>query len=300
VLIHTRCPLDGPEEEDVEVYPASGDPERVGADTFSARREPDRVHYRMVRNHRTGCLRADPILDAETVGRLYRSSQVTYESWSEHAAATYSGYVRQTLPLLPDRRGVLEIGCGHGFFLERLLEMGFEQVRGVEPSADAARRAKGQVREHIVSAAFDAFLFPARSFSLICGFQVLDHLAEPNRILEGCRRMLAPGGLMLWICHDERAPLARLLGRFSPIVDIQHVVLYNRDTVRRLFERNGFVVSRVFGVSNRYPLAYWASLCPMPRGLRPMLQRLLGATGLSRLPLRANLGNLGVIAANPA
>jgi SAM-dependent methyltransferase len=170
----------------------------------------------------------------------------------------------------------------------------------VEPSGPALAQARPAARERILETPFRAGLFPRESFSLVCGFQVLDHLLRPNEVLQACRELLAPGGLMLWICHDERALPARLLGRLSPIVDIQHVVLYNRRTVARLFERNAFTVLRVFGVRNRYPLGYWARLVPLPGPLRRFAQRALAGLHLADLPVTLNPGNLGILAAKGA
>ena len=299
MLVHTRCPIDGSDDADVEVFPANWDPAQVDAEVFSARRTPDRLHYRMVRNRRTGCLRADPILDEATILDLYRRSRVTYESLARYTAATYARYLERALPLLPDRRGALEIGCGHGFFLSALRAAGFQLVRGVEPSEDAVAKAPPDIRPNIVLGELSAETFPAESFSLVCGFQVLDHLVHPNEVLQACHRLLVPGGVMFWICHDIGALLARLLGRRCPMIDIEHVVLYDRRTIRLLFEKNGFAVADVFRVWDRYPIDYWAHLSPLPGRLKSALRRGLGAVRLGRVPLKAPFGNQAILARRP-
>jgi len=299
MLVRTRCPLGGPEEADIEVYPANFDVEQLNAAVFSARRMPDTLHYRMVRNTVTGTFRSDPILDDATLERLYRESSVTYRQTERHITATYLEYAEAVWPLLPDRRGVLEIGCGDGFFLKEALQKGFRRVCGVEPSADAIANADPLIRGHIHEGAIESGAFEPESFSLICGFQVLDHLAHPNDVLGRCMRLLVPGGAMYWICHDIGARIPRLLGRRCPMIDIEHVVLYDRHTIAALFERNGFLVDRVFRVANRYPVAYWAYLAPMPRLLKGGFLAVLNASGLGRIKVRLSLGNLGIIARKP-
>lgn len=300
MLIHTRCPIDGTDEFDVDLYPANFDPSDLTPETFSARRIPDRVHYRMVRNTRTNCVRADPIVDVSTAAALYHASKVTYEAVAKYASETYVKYLRRAWPCLPDTRGVLEVGCGHGFLLKHLANLGFEKLAGVEPSADAVSKAEPDVRSCIVEGALRPGLFEAEAFSLVCGFQVLDHLVNPNDTLQICWSLLAPEGIMLWICHDIGSLFARLLGERCPIVDIQHVVLYDRGTVAALFQRNGFEVMDVFGVVNRYPLSYWASLAPMPKVLKSAILRVLEATPVGKVPLSANFGNMGILARKPA
>lgn len=300
MLIRTQCPLGGPPEADREVYPANFDATQVTPEIFSARRMPDRMHYRMVRNAQTGCLRADPILDQDTVLALYRASEVTQVSIAQYAAEAYAHYLEKALPLLPDRRGALEIGCGHGAFLSTLLDKGFAAARGVEPSADAVAKACDRVRAGIVQGILAPGLFPPESFSLVCGFQVLDHLIDPNECLRLCRESLAPGGVMYWICHNVGAPIARLLGARCPIVDIEHVVLYDKRTIAALFARNGFEVVEVFDVRNAYPLSYWLHLAPLPVAIKRPLARLLNGASLADWRLAANFGNMGVVARRQA
>lgn len=299
MLSHTRCPLGGSEAADRELYPANFDAEQISAHEFSARRMPDRIHYRMVRNTETGCLRADPVLDADTVRRLYERSRVEQTSAAEQAAETYRHYLPRALRHVPACGHALEIGCGHGAFLHALRETGFERATGLELSAHAIESAPEPLRPHILQEPMRPGLFEPGSLSLVCGFQVLDHLLEPNECLAACREALAPGGAMFWICHDAGAPVSKILGRRSPIVDIEHPVLYSRQTVRRLFERNGFAVKEVFGVANRYPLSYWARMAPLPKRIKAPLQRLLDWARLGHWRLRVNFGNMGIIAVKP-
>ena len=295
-MIHTRCPIDGTDAFDEEVYAANFDVSRIDEHTFSARRAPDRVHYRMVRNARTGCLRADPILDEASILKWYRRSKLTYETVASYAAQTYARYLARALPLVPDKRGVLEIGCGNGFFLECAAGTGFARFAGIEPSSEAVSGARPRVRENIVEDVFRPGLFPAEHFSLICSFHVLDHLIHPNECLQECRQLLPDGGVMYWICHDVSSVLARLLGSRCPMIDIEHIVMYDRRTIAALFENNGFEVVEVFGVANKYPLSYWSQLAPLPALIKRPLLGFLEVSRLGRLPLSANLGNMGIVA----
>lgn len=300
MMIHTKCPIDGSDDSDVELYPANFDSNQVTPEVFSARRMTDHIHYRMVRNTRTGCVRADPILDSETVLNLYRKSSVTDAETAQLAAKTYLKYLKHALPLLPDRRGVLEIGCGHGMFLQQLDGLGFGVLKGLELSEDALTKAPAALQPHIVQKPLEVGLFDSSTFSLVCGFQVLDHLPDPNACLRSAYEALVPGGIMYWICHDVDSFFARILGRRCPIIDIEHVVLYNRRTIKALFEHCGFEVIDIFGVRNSYPLDYWMRLAPVPLVLKGSARKVLDISGLGRCRLTANLGNMGLVARKPA
>ncbi|HLY62076.1 MAG TPA: class I SAM-dependent methyltransferase [Terriglobia bacterium] len=295
-MIHTLCAICESDTSDDELYA-----DRLGADAatygrFSARRQPDRIHYRMVRCRKCGLIRSDPVLPEEELGRLYRGSAFTYEEESGFARLTYARYLKEAMPLFNGRARMLEIGCGNGFFLEKALELGFAEAHGVEPSREAVESAPPAVRNRIKNDLFQEGMFPPGWFSLICGFQVLDHLTRPNEVLRTCRAMLEPGGVALFINHDAAAWTNRILGERSPIIDIEHTYLYDKKTMARIFRKNGFEVLRVFSVRNEYPLAYWWKMAPIPGWLKAGLQPALKRSRFGRWVVSMKAGNLGILA----
>ncbi len=295
-LRDTRCMICDTREFDREVYAMNFAPADLSSDVFSARRLPDRLHYRMVRCSQCGLLRSDPILGDEELGRLYAGSHFTYAAEAAFTGATYLRYLRETLPLLRERGRIMEIGCGSGFFLERALDAGFREAWGVEPSVAAVEQASPRVRERIRIGLYDGTTFAPGQFDLICAFQILDHAPDPAAMLRACFAHLRPGGVALFINHDAGALSARLLGELSPIVDVEHTVLFDQTTMRRLFERCGFRVERVFSVRNTYPLQYWAKMTPLPGPLKSATQSVLRWSGLGRIPITLKAGNLGAVA----
>ncbi len=295
----TRCPICERRDRDVEVYRANFAPADLDPGRFSARRIPDRIHYRMVRCQECGLLRSDPILRPEALARLYAGSHFTYASEAEYTRRTYGALLERVLPLVPSKRRLVEIGCGNGFFLEEALARGFEDVAGVEPSLEARARASERVRAKIVPGLYERASFPAAHADVVCAFQVFDHVPDPAGLLAAVREHLVPGGVALFVNHDAGALSARILGERSPIVDVEHTALYDRGTMRKIFEKQGFLVKETFSVANTYPLGYWARLAPLPRLLKSPALAVLELTRAARLPLRLRAGNLGLIAVRP-
>jgi 2-polyprenyl-3-methyl-5-hydroxy-6-metoxy-1,4-benzoquinol methylase len=99
-------------------------------------------------------------------------------------------------------RRVLEIGCGSGAFLQRLSDRGIEAC-GLEmnPEAIASATARGLAvtdrRLEDVAAAE-----PGR-YDAVCAFQVLEHVADPRRFLDGALRLLQPGGRLVLSMPDS-------------------------------------------------------------------------------------------------
>ena len=292
----TRCPICDTDEQDREVYASNFEPADLTHEVFSARRTPDRLHYRMVRCGGCNLLRSNPILSAPELARLYEGSRFTYAAEAEYTRRTYARYLHRLAAMLPDRGALMEIGCGNGFFLEEALAEGFREVAGIEPSAEAAGRASERVRPTIKLGLYGRATFPATSFDAICAFQVFDHVPDPGAVLAACHEHLRPGGLALFINHDCGALLNRVLGEASPIIDVEHTALFDKKTMRRIFEKHGFVVREVFSVWNTYPLGYWARLAPLPGPLKRAAAAVLAGSGLGKIPVKINAGNLGIIA----
>jgi SAM-dependent methyltransferase len=146
---------------------------------------------------------------------------------------------------------------------------------------------------------FSAEAIDHQCFDIVCAFQTFDHVAEPSRFLSDVLKVLNPGGRALFINHDVGAWQNRLLGERSPIIDVEHTFLYDRSTIRRLFELNGFVVDSVFAVANRYALGYWLHLGPFPDRMKAALITVADRCGWGRIRVSLRAGNLGIVAHKP-
>lgn len=298
-MLATRCAICDREGNAAERWRATFDPEAFNARVFSARRLPDRVHYRMVTCNACGLVRSDPVADEELLAALYASSSFDYGEEVESIQATY-GRALGWLEQRSSRRGaLLEIGCGNGFFLQQARRQGWSEVRGVEPSADAVAKAPPELEGAIVQDVMRAGLLAPESFDAVCLFQVLDHISKPVELLEECLAVLRPGGQILALNHNVSAWSARLLGERSPIVDIEHTYLYSPATMRRMFAKAGFADPRVRSVRNTYSLAYLTQLVPLPTGLKARLLPALRAGPAGRIRVTVPLGNLCLIARKP-
>lgn len=295
----TRCAICDREGNATERWPATFNRDAFSARVFSARRMPDRVHYRMVTCNACGLVRSDPVAGAELLARLYASSRFDYVEEVESIQATYGRALARVEARSARRNALLEIGCGNGFFLQHALQRGWREVRGVEPSADAVAKAPPELDGAIVQDIMRAGLFAADTFDAVCLFQVLDHISDPAELLEECFAVLRPGGHILAFNHNVHAWSARLLGERSPIVDIEHTYLYSPATMRGIFTKAGFVDVSVRSIRNTYSLAYLAQLAPLPAGVKSTALSHLRSSTLGRVRLTVPLGNLCLIARKP-
>lgn len=296
-LLSTDCAICGPGAPSTQVYAANFTAADFNPDVYSARRMPDRIHYRLVRCDWCRLVRSDPMATTDVVTRLYRESTVDYSAEVQNLRRTYGRYLRQLGPLLDRRGSLLEIGCGNGFFLEEAQAQGYSVVRGIEPSEPACAMAASSVAAGIVNDVVRPGQFADATFDVICLFQVLDHLPFPAETLREIHRWLRPGGLVLAFNHDVGAFSNRLLGERSPIIDIEHTYLYDRRTGPEIFRRQGFEIVRGTPAWNTYSLSYLVRLLPIP-GKQAVLNTLEFTIG-DRVKLTVPLGNMAIVARRP-
>ena len=130
----TRCPISGEEGDATELYPANFDAASLSPAAFSARRLPDRIHFRIVRSNRSGLVHSDPVADLADLALVYEfyaQSSFHYGEELRWLKKTYGRYLERLSTRGCSRESLLEVGCGNGFFLERAMEAGFAICAGL-------------------------------------------------------------------------------------------------------------------------------------------------------------------------
>lgn len=152
--------------------------------------------------------------------------------------------LEQYLPA--ERRRLLDIGSGPGFFLLNGQERGW-QVRGVEPSVQAA--------EHSRSLGLDVenVFFTEQTASTLGRFdainmgEVLEHIPDPAALLSLANRQLNASGMVCIIVPNDFNPFQIVLRDhlgLKPwwVAPPHHINYFDFDSLSRLVERCGFEV----------------------------------------------------------
>ncbi len=258
------CPICGPLGRPRVVSEANVDTRRLDAYAFSSRKTPELMHHRLVRCGTCDLVYADPAPNPESLREAYLEAAFDSSAEARCAAATYGRVLDRIIARLPGRDGALDIGTGEGAFLRELVRRGFTEVGGIEPSAAAITQSSPDVWPLVEQGVFSAAARPEGSLNLVTCFQTIEHLHDPLRTCESAVRMLRPGGALLIVAHNSRAFSARVLGRRSPIYDIEHLQLFSHASLRALLLRAGLHDVTTWPLVNRYPLPYWIRLLPLP------------------------------------
>jgi SAM-dependent methyltransferase len=266
---------------------------------FASRKLPEYMHLRLHECERCDTVYASPVFATGALAAAYRDAAYDSTETARFAAETYGEFLPDLLQQLPGADGALDVGTGDGAFLAQLLKHGLTNVMGVEPSLAPVAAALPAVRHLIRAEMFDADDFPPGSLSLVTCFQTIEHLGDPLEFCRDVSRLLRPGGALLLVGHNRRALSARVLGRRSPIFDIEHLQLFSPHSLTALLSGAGYRNIRCSTVWNRYPLYYWARLFPFPAWFKSRCIRLLERAGLRKLTLRIPCGNIAAVGFKP-
>lgn len=285
------------EKQRLEVlYPATLDFDKLTPKTFSARRTPDRMHYQFLRCLRCGLIFSNPILDNNKIFSLYTKSEFDYPVESTFLKKTYGEFLDKIRKkIIGNNPKLLDIGCGNGFFLEEAKRIGFDTY-GVEPGKASVAKARKDIRKNIRVSFFKKSLYKSNTFDVITCFHTLDHIIDINTFLNDVSHVVKKSGYIIFVVHNTDGLSVKLFGEKSPIFDIEHIYLFNKQTLSRLFTRYGFANANVFDVKNTYHLNYWIRMVPIPGLIKQSFLSLLKITKLGEIPIRLPAGNIGIIA----
>lgn len=266
--------------------------EDLNAHVFSARRTTEHFHYDMVKCEKTGLIFSRDILSDESLNELYKESLVYFGEQTEYIKKDYWEPIKDIFKTRSKQRSV-DIGCSNGFFLEVLKDNGFTEVYGCEPSDEAKAIAREDIRDNIHTGFYGAGLYPENYFDLVTCFQTLDHLSDPLGMLQNMYYNTKSGGIAYLIMHNTQALQAKLFGEKSPIIDVEHIYLFNKTNLPMLCKKAGFKVISVFDLKNGYPYSYWLRMAPLP--LKKLWVALFKVLGMYNRTLSIQAGNMGII-----
>jgi ubiquinone/menaquinone biosynthesis C-methylase UbiE len=180
-------------------------------------------------------------------GRIFAAIYDRVMADSERA-----GLADRRRELLSESHGrVVEIGAGTGVNLDKYPD-GVTELVLVEPEAPMAKRLQRHLHRsaapaRIVNAPAEALPLPDASFDFAICTLVLCTVSDPAQALSELRRVLKPGGRLLFLEHvrAEDPGLARWQDRVQPVwLRVGHGCHCNRSTLEAI-RAGGFTVGDV-------------------------------------------------------
>ena len=159
--------------------------------------------------------------------------------------------VQAVLANLPDVTGrrCLEIGCATGITSHFLRERGGTWISG---DFDAEQiRSAAEIVDRVVHLGRAGLPFADASFDVVAGINFLEHLEDDAHWIREMRRVLRPGGELLFVAPSGETDrpgflVKKWFGLTAARAGLGHIRDgYPPETARRLFAENGWAVERV-------------------------------------------------------
>jgi SAM-dependent methyltransferase len=256
LLESVRCAVCGADDAET-VYEARYDREKDVDLVQKFRASGDELLIdRLVRCRRCGLQYVNPRLRGDLILSSYSEGEdPTYVSQLAARERTFDAALIEIERLAGRRGRLLDIGTAAGAFVAAAARRGWD-AEGCEPNRWlgewGARHYGIRIRQGSV---FDHDYAPG-SFDVVTLWDVIEHTPDPRAVLERCRELLKPGGLLVVNYPDIGSWIARALGRRWLFLTSVHLWYFDRTTVARLLQSVGFEVRAIRPHYQRLELDY--------------------------------------------
>lgn len=221
----------------VEEYPATN--EGHTSATYSCTSTGHASHGRIVQCLGCGLVYTNPQVPQEEMLALY--SQVedkTYLDNTEARVQTFSHNLDAIREYLPESGRLLDVGSYCGVFLDLARHRGYD-VLGVEPSVWASTYARSQGLPTVTGSIAD---LPenTKPFDVVCSWDVLEHVSDPQAELERINQRLRKGGIFAFSTLDYGNWFPRLMGERWPWMMDMHLYYFDQKVMKQMLEKAGF------------------------------------------------------------
>ena len=140
---------------------------------------------------------------------------------------------------------IVDVGSASGMFVEEAIKSKyFDKVIGIEPStaqAETSRKLGMEVIESTLEKVegYDAYA------DIVVSFETIEHVSSPSDFLASCNKIMKKNGLLILTCPNFLGFDILCLGEKSESLDIEHINMFNPESVKILLERNNFKILEI-------------------------------------------------------
>lgn len=218
--------------------------------------------FKVVRCTGCGLMRTDPRPPPDQIHQFYPEEdygpyqiQQTDRNRSMLSRAFWRIMDPKPLPLQPPGR-ILEMGASHGTFLAEKRDQGW-LVSGYDFSERQCQIAAQHFDVQVQAVNLEHYDYPERDVDLVAAWMVLEHLYDPAAFLRKLHGVTRAGGWLALSVPDAGSLVYRVFGEYCYGWQLPtHLYHFERSTLSRLLEQNGWKVSRV---SRQRSASMWTS-----------------------------------------
>lgn len=186
--------------------------------------------------------------DQSTLNSCYDSAYEKQSSNAEKVAVEKRKQAKQRLEMiesLSSKGRLLDIGCSFGFFLDEARERGWETY-GLEISKPTYEFARTTLNLNVHNKLLQEAGFESNWFDVVCMWDVLEHLLEPDIIARECARILKPEGLLCLTVPNIESRVAKACKKhWGWMIPPLHLNYFSPKTLTRFLQNYGFKIELI-------------------------------------------------------
>ena len=155
--------------------------------------------------------------------------------------------------IITKRSRILEIGSGHGFFLDIMKKNGYD-ITGFEISKEKRKYSKKVTKVPVLDININEKIPTVKPFDIVVLFHTLEHIIDPVILLKNIKKLLKPKGKVLVEvpnCDDFHLGLNKFYKEFY--WERAHIHYFNSKSLKTVINLGGFKGIKITGVQ-RYSI----------------------------------------------
>lgn len=205
------------------------------------------IYPSLVKCKHCGFIRADDKYYSIDSTKLYDPSYFSgadYEDYALEVTALQKNFKDRLNKIIRHKSHgcLLEIGCAFGYFLQ-IASKNFKTY-GVDLNHQITKLAKkNSPNSQIFTGDLTKIRFKKEFFDVICMFDTIEHLKNPDVYLKKIYTLLKPGGIIVIETGDIGSWLAKIQGsRWRLITPPTHLNYFSNVTLNKILVKNSFQV----------------------------------------------------------
>ena len=202
-------------------------------------------HY--VRCKKCYLVHLDPVFKDKDLKNYYKNLHSAQSKVTKNESKFYRKIYTNGLKLVSlfKKKGtILDIGCSSGFFLD-IAKKNKWQTFGIELNKKESKIAK--IKHNVFENNLEEL--KRRKFDVITMWDVIEHIKDGNKCMQEMRKKLKKNGLIFFQTPNVNSLAARIIQEKCNLFDgIEHVNLYDFNTMKLLAKKNNFKILRMESV----------------------------------------------------
>ncbi len=168
----------------------------------------------------------------------------------KHSAYVWDKRIKTLLKYLKTDKNqamrFLDIGCSFGGFLKRAQNSGFKTY-GIDISDYSTAYARDELGlKNVVCGEFSAGMYEENFFDIVTMVEVIEHVKNPKKIIDGIYKVLKPGGIALIQTANMDGRQAKKAGKDYHYFLPGHLFYFSKKTLCKYLKDSGFSGYKVF------------------------------------------------------